>query len=66
MTLKEVELQLQKMAYVNPENDREIRMRCQVCGKEFWVQIGLVMYNEKYHKPTKCSACKGKMSVVKI
>lgn len=66
MTLKEYEEQLLKScAYTNPENNREIRMRCLSCGKRFWVQVGLVAYNEKYHKITECSACKGKMTIIK-
>lgn len=52
---------LLKNCILNDKNDQEIMMRCQRCGKHFWVQVGLVAWNEKHKRLTKCSSCTGKM-----
>jgi Zn finger protein HypA/HybF involved in hydrogenase expression len=53
-----------KTAIVNPLNDQEIQMQCRKCGKHSWVQVGTVAMNEKHHRATPCSACRGRMIIL--
>lgn len=64
MKIGDIKRLILKTAIVNEENDQEIMMLCKKCGKHFWVQLGTVAMNERHHRQTKCSACRGGMVVV--
>ena len=61
MTIGDIKKMIINTAIVNEENPQEIQMKCRKCGKHFWVQIGTVAMNERRHRPTPCSECRGKM-----